>query len=386
MYKCEVCGLEYNQLKDLQLHLTKSHKMSIYQIEQYYIKYLKKNGEGLDPITGNPTEFISLQRGYKKFEKNNPKKLATNTVEHYMLKGLSLEDAQKRVEYTNKKSSEYLKKDWKRVKNEGVTRGGWSKKHFIELGFSEEEAEKEVKKRSKSREEKMKVYRENAKITGKYKMYTPVCIEYYINKGFSEDDAKNELKKRQATNTIESYIKRYGEIEGPIKFQERNKNWSKKMEDDYHSGKYTRDPHQHGNQTHCSSSNPEKELSLIIFDELKKQLDNFIYLSTVTGNYNQWFIFDNGRYYFFDIVFISSGVKKIIEFNEDYWHMNPEIYTFDSYNNSKMMTAQEIWDEFDKKIKIANQRGFDTYIVWESDWNKNKDEVIKNCINFLLYE
>ena len=73
--------------------------MSLGEIEEYYIKYYKKDGEGIDPITGGKTDFISLKRGYKRYEKNNPQKLATNTVEHYLLKGLSLEEAQERVNY-----------------------------------------------------------------------------------------------------------------------------------------------------------------------------------------------------------------------------------------------------------------------------------------------
>ena len=185
--------------------------MNIHEIEEYYIKYYKTENEGIDPITGGNTEFIGMKRGYKKYEKDNNKKLATNTVEHYLLKGLSLSEAQERVEKTNRKSSEILKSEWEKAKKSGKTLGGWSKKHFMELGFTEEEADIEIKKRSISREKKMSQYRKKAKESGEYKKYTSTCIEYYLNKGFSEDDAKVELKKRQATNTIENYIKKYGE-------------------------------------------------------------------------------------------------------------------------------------------------------------------------------
>ena len=103
MCKCVYCNREFSDLGYLQNHLRTHHKMSLGEIEEYYIKYYKKDGEGIDPITGGKTDFISLKRGYKRYEKNNPQKLATNTVEHYLLKGLSLEEAQERVNYTNKK-------------------------------------------------------------------------------------------------------------------------------------------------------------------------------------------------------------------------------------------------------------------------------------------
>lgn len=74
MCKCKLCGKEFSNLGYLQSHLTKFHKMNINEIEEYYIKYLKSNNEGIDPITGGKTEFVSMKRGYKRYEKNNPKK------------------------------------------------------------------------------------------------------------------------------------------------------------------------------------------------------------------------------------------------------------------------------------------------------------------------
>ena len=32
----------------------------------------------------------------------------------------------------------------------------------------------------------------------------------------------------------------------------------------------------------------------------------------------------------------------------------------------------------------ASQKGFDIKIIWESDYNKNKEETLKNCLDFLL--
>jgi hypothetical protein len=97
MFTCPFCNKEFEKIETLQFHFTKVHKLSKKEIEQYYVDNFKKDNEGLDPITGNPTEFISMKRGYKKYEKNNPKKLATNTVEHYMMKGLTEDEARKLV-------------------------------------------------------------------------------------------------------------------------------------------------------------------------------------------------------------------------------------------------------------------------------------------------
>ena len=387
MCNCEICNKTFSNLGYLQSHLRVFHKMNIHEIEEYYIKYHKTENEGIDPITGGNTEFIGMKRGYKKYEKDNNKKLATNTVEHYLLKGLSLSEAQERVEKTNRKSSEILKLEWEKAKKSGKTLGGWSKKHFMELGFTEEEADIEIKKRSISREKKMSQYRKKAKESGEYKKYTSTCIEYYLNKGFSEDDAKVELKKRQTTNTIENYIKKYGETEGPIKFQERNSKWSADIEERYHNGEFNKDSNKNGNGI-CNKiySNLEKELALRLFTILNDKISDFLFYSICTEKNKQYFIFESKKYYFYDITFFYNGKKKIIEFNGDYWHMNPQIYNEHDFNNSKKMYAQEIWDMFNKKIKIANDKGFQTFVVWEKDWNEDKEKIINDCINFLLYD
>lgn len=49
-------------------------------------------------------------------------------------------------------------------------------------------------------------------------------INYYLNKNYSQKESEKLLKERQTTNTIEHYIKKYGEELGPIKFKERNEN------------------------------------------------------------------------------------------------------------------------------------------------------------------
>lgn len=386
MYKCEICNKEYKLLNGLQIHLVKCHKMDIAQIEEYYVKYYKKEGEGVDPITGNPTEFISMKRGYKKYEKDNPSKFSTNTVEHHMRMGLSFEDAQDRVNKMKRSVSNYLKNDWKELKKSGRTRGGWSKQHFIELGYTDEEAEIEVKKRSVEREKKMAVHRETARKTGEYKMHSPTCIEYYINLGMTYEEAKAALKQRQATNTLETYTKKYGEIDGLIKFKERNLKWSLKMEDMYHDGKYSRDSNKNGNGI-CNRvySLSEKELSIVLYDIVEKKCENYNFFSVGTGKGQQYNIFADGKNYYYDITFICGDRKRIIEFNGDFWHMNPKIYKSTDYNTAIELTAQEIWDRFNKKMSVAESNGFKTLVVWEDDWNNRRDDIIKECINFLIY-
>ena len=75
--------------------------------------------------------------------------------------------------------------------------------------------------------------------------------------------------------------------------------------------------------------------------------------------------------------------KKIIEFNGDVFHGNPKLFDKNDrpnpYSNEK---AWFIWARDKGKMSIAKKHGFDTFVIWESDWRKNKDEVIKQIKEF----
>lgn len=75
--------------------------------------------------------------------------------------------------------------------------------------------------------------------------------------------------------------------------------------------------------------------------------------------------------------------NTIVEFNGDYWHMNPEKYSSDSYNKACNMTAFEIWKRDREKIDIAEKHGYKVCCIWENDYkkSKNKTEFLKEAIS-----
>ena len=76
--------------------------------------------------------------------------------------------------------------------------------------------------------------------------------------------------------------------------------------------------------------------------------------------------------------------NKIIEFNGDFWHMNPSIYDENYFNKISKIYAKDKW-EIDKiKIECARKNGYDVLIVWEHDYRKDKENTIQKCLNFLL--
>lgn len=75
--------------------------------------------------------------------------------------------------------------------------------------------------------------------------------------------------------------------------------------------------------------------------------------------------------------------NKVIEFNGDYYHCNPKLYNSNFYNGVRKQYANEIWEyDNNKKNSIVNS-GYSLLIIWEDEYNKDSDIVIKKCIEFI---
>ena len=68
-------------------------------------------------------------------------------------------------------------------------------------------------------------------------------------------------------------------------------------------------------------------------------------------------------------------MKLAIEFNGDYWHMNPLLYSESDVNINLNMTAKEKWDYDELKINECQKMGIELIVVWEHDWIHNKEQV-----------
>ena len=75
--------------------------------------------------------------------------------------------------------------------------------------------------------------------------------------------------------------------------------------------------------------------------------------------------------------------NKIIEFNGDFWHMNPKLFESNYKNPVSKISAKDKWKYDKEKNNVARSYGYDVLVIWECDYNKNRDDVIKKCIEFL---
>lgn len=189
-------------------------------------------------------------------------------------------------------------------------------------------------------------------------------LSYYLKKGLSLEEAKESLKNRQKTFTLQKCIERYGEEKGKEIFNERQIRWQNTL-----------------------NSKSESELSEINRKKISKGYncskgESFVFNSLVKEFPNverQFTLKNQKRRLNYDLRYEN----KIIEYNGDFWHMNPKLYNETDINRRTKRTAKQQWELDESKINVAKSRGYEVLIIWESELDKMPEETILKCINFL---
>jgi len=367
--KCKICNNESKDIRGLSIHLVKRHKFDKNDIKDYYDKYLKKKTEGKCYFCDNLSIFKDLSKGYHRICDSKEclgKTRATGTYEFLMYKyDLNKEDAiklmDKRSSERGKKIKKSLNEKFENNENFFKERSHQSVEYWIKRGYVENIAKIKAKEVTDMIHEK--TWEKRRKNPELYDDVNTTQIKYWLKKGYSEEESKEKIKDRQRTFTLEKCIEKYGEEKGENIWKERNDKWSKKMKETLKlNGNYKQD-----------SSKLEKNF-----------IDNILNDSHIM-NYNcyinkQFIIFCNNDFYY---TYDFKYKNKIIEFNGDYWHCNPNKYNENFLNKRKQMYAKDIW-KYDKlKIQKAIKEGYEVLVVWESDYKKNKEKIIQECIDFL---
>ena len=238
-----------------------------------------------------------------------------------------------------------------------------NKEHWINKGYSEDDAIKKVLEVQSNNGYKLSKKRKLN--PSKYHHISPNNINYWIKKeNCTIEEAKEKVSEWQARGL--TYLQdKYGKEEGLDKHIKRTKLWkSKVFNKDTWIGQ--------------GSSIISKNFIEIL---LNKDLDisNFLY------GKNEKFIRHKSGAFKYDLT--DQINKKIIEFNGDYWHCNPnsnkEYSKRNYFHKVKKMTAEEIWKYDKEKIELAELHGYRIKVIWEKDFRENPDKVIEECINFL---
>lgn len=207
-----------------------------------------------------------------------------------------------------------------------------------------------------------KTYEECVKLLDKHKAYCKskmvpevicTCPEYWTSRGYSRDEAINIIHDGRFAFSLKKCIMKYGEECGRKFYEDRQIRWQQSLRKNFIKFGY--------NGIHQSQfANSIIDILNQYFDDLDKEF--------------------NIAKYSFDL----KRNQKLIEFNGDYWHMNPSKYQANDVNKTSKKIAQDIWDNDLAKINEARSCGYQVLVIWESEYRKDPIGIIQKCKEFLL--
>ena len=229
-----------------------------------------------------------------------------------------------------------------------------NKEYWLKRGFTEEESRLNIIAHQKYVSNKL-LYKYKINPEFKKQLYDKHSyrIEYWLNKGYSEEEAKKKLSDRQTTFSLEKCIKKYGEIEGHKRWQDRQEKWYK-------------------NFTKQNYSNISQNLFWEIYNRLNKE---DVYFATndcgvkTEGKNLEYKIKTNKTVRSLD--FYIPSLKKCIEFDGDYWHGEKR------GNKERDMLREKEIKESIKNIEILH--------IKERDYKKEPEKILNECLEF-IYE
>lgn len=189
-------------------------------------------------------------------------------------------------------------------------------------------------------------------------------LKFWENRGYSSEEAIEMLKKQQSTFSLEKCIEKYGEEEGVKRWNARQEKWLSTL------NSKSEEERESINRKKASSSGSTSKAEKHLFKNLRQSFPEL---------QDQKVLFEGKKAYVYDICLGN----KIIEYHGDYWHCNPNKYKEDFFHKNIKLYAKDIWEKDKKKIKFAEENGYEILVIWESNFKEDKEKVVEECLNYL---
>lgn len=230
-----------------------------------------------------------------------------------------------------------------------ITKLNLIKKYGLILGEQKWEEYKQKQAQSNTLEYKIKKHGWSLEQFKDFNKSRAVTLQNCIKK-YGENEGlqvwTSYLEKQKYTCSLAYFIETWGDLEGNLRFS----NWKNKLH-----------------------KNDGLRVS-------KKENAVWTILDTYILNAKRSIGLIANRRLLFD--YVSLEDKKIIEFNGTFWHMDPRFYEKDSVNQKTGETAQTFWNSDQEKIKLTNKLGYNTYVLWEHDWDQTPEKVIEDILKW----
>lgn len=377
-FTCPITNRTFNSSKGLSVYVTKTLKMNH---EDYYNNYINHRDSSCF-FCGGKGKFISISKGYRNLCDDPEcvkRSFSSHSIEGFMYRKIcSREEAEKLFIIENgRQLKERIKSQNELRKNDSL----WDKKRsrnciefWLNKGFTKDESEIKVKEVMKEIHQKTsKKLKDNPE---KYAYKFPTKVEYYLKKGFSEEEGIKKISEIQNRFSLEKCIEKYGNEDGEKVWLNRQERWINTLNLKTEEEKIEIN---------------KKKLTGAQYSPISQRLFWDIY--NLVGNDKTKFAEQKKEFYllsddkkWFAYDYVDMIRKKCIEFNGDFWHCNPEVFSSDDVHRVKNKKASDIWKIDEDKINSIKNIGYDILVIWESEYRKNPEETLKKCINFLNNE
>jgi very-short-patch-repair endonuclease len=130
-------------------------------------------------------------------------------------------------------------------------------------------------------------------------------------------------------------------------------------------------------QYYTHTSKLSQQFFWTIYNQLEQK--NHIYFKELNKEFGK--MTSDKKYYFYD--FVDTENKKCIEFNGNYYHMNPVKYKVDDFNKRLNLIASDVWKRDKEKIDFLISEKYEVLTIWEKEYKENPQYVIMQCLDFL---
>jgi hypothetical protein len=188
----------------------------------------------------------------------------------------------------------------------------------------------------------------------------PNHLKYWTNKGLTEEQARLKVRERQQTFTLEKCIQKYGEIDGRLRWKQRQDKWIT-------------------NYKKRNFSKISQELFWNIFDKLPIELKSSTYFAQNNNGQKD----ESGKNHEYKIETVDSyakldfyikGIDLCIEFDGDYWH-GKHLSRAD-VNKTRNQNREQNIVNFNPNIEFIH--------VKEHEYKSDKDIITNNLIKKIL--
>jgi G:T-mismatch repair DNA endonuclease (very short patch repair protein) len=378
---CELCGISFTK-RSLGIHISAKHPEI--KLHEYYQKYIDTSQDGICKFCGiGKANFLGVSKGFSHSCKDQEcynKSIRPASKEYKMkIKGMTESEYYEWRDLESDKIRKTTIGSFSKARDENPNfdkeNSRYCKEFWMKKGHGENESSALAHQETEKNRNKLKDIKKDDPDYQKGKSWN--SYKYWMGKGMSEDDAKKHVSEKQGTFSLKKCIEKHGEEIGKKIWTERQEKWARTLD----------------------SKTDEEKLEILrkkvfynkVFSNISQDLFEKICNIDISIKEESRYATNNDgemRLELGDKIFLKPDFvynKKIIEFYGDYWHCNPNLYDPGKIvrRGNKKYRASSIWKIDAWREKILKDSGYEVMIVWENEYNRDPEEIVNKCYNYL---